>query len=79
MVTLLLTFLLAAVRDVVNEYIRVEQLLEVEIGYRKKHQKEVLQMFSKIHKLLVGSKKAIAADASRSLHPKTIGAKKSRK
>lgn len=79
MVTLLFSFLLAAVRDVVHEYIRVEQLLKEEIGNRKKHQKEVLQMFSKIHKLLVGSKKALAADASRSPYPKTVGAKKSKK
>lgn len=77
MVALLLAFLLAAVRDVVNEYIRVEKLLEGEIVNRQNYQQEVLQMFSKILRLLIGQKKS--TDMNRSPGRKAVGGRKLRK
>jgi len=79
MVTLLLAFLLAAVRDIVREYMRVERLLEAEIGNRQNYQKEVLQMFSKILRLLVDTGKLHGIESNRSSVRRPITTKKSKK
>lgn len=47
-VTLLCTFILTAIRDLVKEWMKTERKLEVEIENRLKYQKEVLATFLKI-------------------------------
>lgn len=48
MATLLCTFILTAIRDLVKEWMKTEKKLEAEVKNRLAYQREVLQTFSKI-------------------------------